>query len=662
MATAAPLSPLQLLSAYGIKILLMAILQGILIIFRPDISTWEDGIIPVELSKIRDTYDFIIIGGGSAGSVLANRLSENENWQILLLEAGTNQPPLADVPLTFALYQNTPIDWQYRTEPSGNYCLALRHHQSAWPRGKVLGGSSVLNAMLYVRANREDYDNWERMGNPGWSYNDVLPYFMKSQDNRIPKLNPNYHSSGGYLTVENFKYTLPITSHILRAGQDLGYQEVDVNGAQQTGFTYTPGTLRDGLRCSTAKAFLQPAAGRSNLHISVHSVVQKILIDEISKTAYGVEFKAGPLTYVVKARREVILSAGAIKSPQLLSVSGVGPKQHLEQLGIRVIHNLPGVGENLQDHVGVGGMVIVVDRPPEGPVKGLLSALPILPSLTSASSAFTFTIQELSLKALVDFIVKRDGILYSSTYAAMLSFINTKYENPARDYPDIEVIWASGSEASDVGVSASAFNVAPDVYNSMFKDLLLQNTFEALPLLMRPRSRGYVRLRSKDPSTDPIIVPNYFEDPHDLEVLIEGAKFVSRIINTPTMKNLNARLNPNKMPGCEHYDYSTDNYWRCHARHYSATNFHPSCTCKMGPASDKMAVVDHRLRVHGIKNLRVVDTSIMPHITSGNTNAPTIMIAEKASDMIKQDWGYHPSPKKETSDKGIIGGLLNNLI
>ncbi|XP_076249234.1 glucose dehydrogenase [FAD, quinone]-like [Calliopsis andreniformis] len=626
-------SPLETAIAYGPKLAFLVLLQTLLMIHRPDITDREHRVKPVIPSQIQDTYDFVIIGGGSAGAVMANRLSEIGNWTVLLLEAGPDEPPLADVPVSFMTLQNTPIDWQFRAEPSEEYCLAMNNNQCGWPRGKVLGGSSVLNAMLYIRGNKKDYDNWENLGNPGWNYETVLPYFKKSEDMRIPEYqNSKYHQTGGYLTVEYFKHRFPVCNNVLSAGVEMGYEVLDVNGAKQTGFTFSHGTVRDGLRCSTAKAFLRPVSKRKNLDISLKTNVDKILIDEKTKTAYGVQFQVGTLKSKVKARREVILSAGAIQSPQLLMLSGIGPKNHLEEVSIPVIHDSPGVGENLQDHVAMGGLVYLIDPPPEyaqGVYVPLLSPPP-----------FSFILEDVIVpETMKEFVIDRTGPLYSVVTAEAMSFINSKYANQSDDYPDIQIFWASGGESSDGGVTSTSFNIRQEVHDSMYGSIALQNSYQGIPLLMRPRSRGYIKLRSKDPDAYPFVVPNYFNDPRDLDIIIEGAKFIHKLTNTKPMKSINARPNPNKVPGCEDYEYGSDDYWRCHARHYSLTIYHPCGTCKMGPASDKMAVVDHRLRVHGIKRLRVVDASIMPRITNGNTNAPTIMIAEKAADMIKEDWG-----------------------
>ncbi|GAB1864823.1 Glucose dehydrogenase [acceptor] [Camponotus japonicus] len=600
---------------------------GLLIITkRPDIVDKENRVQSVPTIQLLAEYDYVIIGGGSAGAVLANRLSEDKDRTVLLLEAGDDEEVLSDVPNNFGIFFNTASDWNFKTESSSNYCLAMNNHQCNWPLGKVLGGSSVLNAMYYIRGNRRDYDSWAALGNAGWDYKSILPYFKKSEDARAEELvDSSYHQEGGYLTIERFRYESPIDDYIIHSGEELGYKVHDVNGENQTGFTYAYGTLRDGLRCSTAKAFLRSVSKRKNLHISLKSFVEKILVEEdgTSKIAYGVQFRKGRRR-VIEAKREVILSAGAIQSPKLLMLSGIGPKDHLEEMNIPVVHHAPGVGQNLQDHVGMAGITYIVEPPHK--------------MTRSERNRFTRNLSRIgNLESIQELIQNSSGPLYSHMISGGMAFIKTKYADKMIDYPDVQLFF---SGASDYGSSiANSYEINLKTTTSMYKNITKNvQAFGILPCILRPRSRGFIKLKSSDPKEAPTIVPNYFEDPHDLQVLVESMRFLRKMVRTRLMQKVNARLNPNTIPKCSQFDISSDEYWACYARYFTSTINHPVSTCKMGPINDSHAVVDDRLRVHGVANLRVIDASIMPHIISGNTNAPTIMIAEKGADMIKQDW------------------------
>lgn len=483
---------------------IMIILRMAIHLYRPDIEDAENRVKDHPVEDLYDCYDFIIIGAGSAGSVLANRLSENPNWKVLLLEAGQDENVLSEVPVVFPALQMSSIDWQFLTEPSDGYCLSMVDRKCKWPRGKVLGGSSVLNALLYIRGNKRDYDNWERLGNVGWGYESVLPYFLKSEDIRIPEhQNDPYHTTGGPLTVEHFAYEQPITRKILEAGEQLGYKIRDVNGEYQTGFTRSQATVRDGLRCSTAKAFLRPASKRENLHVSVHSLVEKILIDE-QKTVYGVKFKKHGKDKIIKASKEVIVSAGTLQSPQLLMLSGIGDSEHLKEVGIYPIVNLVGVGKNLQDHAAMGGHSFLFDNPYDN------------------GTDYCFNIHSvMSIGSLIDFSVHKTGTLYSMMEAEAMAFVNTKYQDPGEDYPDIQLFIAPTADNMDGGLFGKRANgLNDDTYAELYEEILYDSSFSVVPLLLRPNSRGYLKLRDSNPYSPPLIYPNYFTDPQDVKVLV----------------------------------------------------------------------------------------------------------------------------------------------
>ncbi|KAL4711925.1 hypothetical protein ACJJTC_006094 [Scirpophaga incertulas] len=598
------------------KLTFIPVMLAVMAYFNYDLLDPENR--PFNQRHLHETYDFVIVGGGSAGSVLANRLSEVEGWKVLLLEAGGHETDISDVPLLSLYLHKSKLDWKYRTQPQDTACQAMIDKRCAWTKGKVLGGSSVLNTMLYIRGNRRDFDRWESLGNPGWGFEDVLPYFKKSEDQRNPYLakDTRYHATGGYLTVQDSPYNTPLGAAFLQAGQEMGYEILDVNGAQQTGYGWYQFTIRRGTRCSTAKAFLRPVRLRQNLHIALFSHVTKVLIDKENKRAYGVEFIRDGTKQVVYASKEVILSAGAIASPQLLLLSGVGPEEHLEEVGIEVIHNSPGVGKNLQDHIAVGGLVFQVDYP--------ISL--VMNRIVNINSALRYAVTE-------------DGPLTSSIGLEVVAFINTKYANASDDWPDIEFMMTSCSTPSDGGTQVKkAHSLTEEFYNEVFTEINNKDVFGIFPMMLRPKSRGFVKLKSNNPLDYPIMVHNYLTHPDDVGVLREGVKAAVAVGETQAMKRFGARFHSKPLPNCKHLPLYTDDYWDCLIRQYTMTIYHVSGTTKMGPATDPTAVLDSQLRVYGIEGLRVIDASMMPTITNGNINAPVIMVAEKGADMIKDTW------------------------
>lgn len=571
---------------------------------------------PIDQQQLFSEYDFIVVGAGSAGAVVANRLTEIGQWKVLLLEAGPDENEISDVPSLAAYLQLSKLDWGYKTEPSNKSCLGMKNNRCNWPRGKVLGGSSVLNYMLYVRGNRHDYDHWENLGNPGWGYDTVLHYFKKSEDNRNPYLTRNpYHGKGGYLTVQESPWHTPLVAAFVEAGTELGYENRDINGQIQEGFMIAQGTIRRGSRCSTAKAFLRPIRLRRNLHIAMHSHVTKIIIDPMTNQANGVEFFRNGKRHRIAASKEVIMSAGAINTPQILMLSGIGPRKHLEEMNIDVVKDLP-VGENLQDHVGMGGMTWLVDKP--------------ISIVQDRFNPATISNQ---------YVLNERGPMTSLGGVEGLAFVTTKLGNSSVDWPDIQFHMAPASINSDAGARVrKVLGLKDIVYNEVYKPIANKDSWTIMPLLLRPRSRGWVRLRSKNPFHFPRMDPNYFDDPFDVQTLVEGAKIAIRVADADVFKQFGSRIHRRPMPNCKKYKFLSDAYLECQIKTISMTIYHPVGTTKMGPAWDPEAVVDPRLRVYGIKKLRVIDASIMPTISSGNTNAPTIMIGERGSDLVKEDW------------------------
>lgn len=596
------------------KISILPVLIASLVYYNYDFFDPENR--PFNVKQIDPEYDLIIVGGGSAGSVLANRLTEISNWKVLLLEAGGHETEISDVPILSLYLHKSKLDWKYRTQPQSTACQAMKDNRCCWTRGKVIGGSSVLNTMLYIRGNRRDYDQWASLGNPGWSYEEILPYFRKSEDQRNPYLakNSRYHGTGGYLTVQDSPYNTPLGMAFLQAGEELGYDIVDVNGEQQTGFAFYQFTMRRGSRCSDAKAFIRPVRGRKNLHVALFAHVTKVIFDETTKRALGIEFIRYGVKQAVYAKREVILSAGAINSPHLLMLSGIGPRADLEKVGIPVIHDSPGVGRNLQDHIAIGGLAFRIDP----------------------KVSFLFN-RMFNVNSAVRYALTEDGPLTSSVGLEVTSFINTKYANHSDDWPDMNLFFTSGSTPSDPQIKV-AHGLSDEFYNEIYKELEYKDVYGIFPMILRPRSRGFIKIASKNPLRYPLLYHNYLTHPDDVHVMREGVKAAIAVSETQALKQFGSRYHSKPLPNCKHLPHMTDEYWECVVKQYTMTIYHMSCTAQMGPPTNPWAVVDPQLRVYGVSGLRVIDASIFPTIPSGNIHAPTVMVAEKGADLIKELW------------------------
>lgn len=571
---------------------------------------------PPDAPSLYPEYDFIVVGAGTAGCVLANRLSENPDWTVLLIEAGRPENFVMDLPILANYLQFTEANWKFRTEPSNRYCIGMDGQRCNWPRGKVMGGSSVLNYMIYTRGNRRDYDGWRDLGNVGWSYEDVLPYFKKIENFSIPEYQDSpYHNRDGYLTVSYSPYRSKIADAIIEASQQEGFPYVDYNGKTQIGVSQLQVSMKDGIRESSSRAYLHPIRNRPNLHVKKFAMVTKVLIDPQTKKAYGVEFERGGRFYGIRASKEVIVSAGAINSPQILMLSGIGPKKHLTELGIPVIKHSR-VGFNLQDHIALGGLTFVIDKPYSLRVERIIST------------------ENLGM-----YFNHHKGPMSVPGGCEVLVFTDLKNRQDMDGYPDMELLFQGGSLVSDP-VLYKDFGITEEIYNAVYKNIEKKDSFMVFPMLMRPKSAGRIMLKSKSHRQKPAIFPNYFADPQDMKTIIEGVRVIMNITNQEAMRKIGTRIHDVPIPQCARYAFASDAYFDCMARHLTFTIYHHTSTCKMGPPSDKKAVVDPRLRVYGVSNLRVADASIMPYVPAAHTNAPTFMIAEKAADMIKQDWGY----------------------
>ena len=511
---------------------------------------------------------------------MANRLSANPQHKVLVLEAGTSDiNPWIHVPVGyFKTMHNPKTDWCYMTEPDEG----INNRRLQWPRGKVLGGSSSLNGLLYVRGQAEDYDRWEALGNKGWSYKEVLPYFKKSEDQERGA--NDYHGVGGPQKVSDLRIRRPIADFFIKAAEQVGIPiNPDYNGANQEGVGYFQQTAHKGFRWSTARGFLRPAMKRSNVTVMTSAHTTRILFE--GNRAVGVEYLQKGKRHQVKANKEVILSAGAIGSPQILQLSGIGAKELLDKHQIPVVKELPGVGQNLQDHLQIRLVFKTSQRT-------------LNDELNSYFKQFKVGLQ---------YIFKRTGPL---TLAASQVAIFTK-SNPKVERSDIQFHMQplSADKPGDGVHNFSAFTVSV--------------------CQLRPHSSGHLEIKSKDPLEHPAIHPNYLSDERDHQVAIDSIKVARKIAEAPALK---PHIVDEYVPGKEH---QSDTELLNVARQHSQTIYHPTSTCKMG--NDAMSVVNERLQVHGIQGLRVIDASIMPEITSGNTNAPAIMIAEKGADMVLED-------------------------
>ncbi|KYN16693.1 PREDICTED: glucose dehydrogenase [FAD, quinone]-like [Trachymyrmex cornetzi] len=575
--------------------------------------------VPDMVPQFGAVYDFVVIGAGTAGATIAARLSEIHQVEVLLIEAGSTENFLMDIPLLVHMLQlSNDINWKYQTKSSNKYCLGMEGNRCNWPRGKVMGGSSVLNYMIATRGGAEDYDRWAKMGNEGWAYKDVLKYFKKLETIDIPELQSDtiYHGTKGPLHISYPLFHTPLAKAFLDAGKELGYPLLDYNGKNMIGFSYVQVTTINGTRMSSNRAYLHPVRNRRNLHVTSESKVKKVLIDHHTNRAIGVEFIKHRRIIRVFASKEIILCAGAIGSPQLLMLSGIGPAKHLSELGINVVRDLP-VGENLMDHVAFGGLTWTVDEPVSIRLADMIN--PTYPYMK-------------------DFLLRQSGPITIPGACEALAFIDTKLSTKLHDLPDIELLFIGGGLKGDfiLSIVMGLNNAMRQIWNKYTSTY----GWTILPMLLKPKSRGRIRLLANDINVKPEIVPNYFDNPADVKTMMDGIKAAISVGRTKAMKLFGSRLTNDTFPGCENYEYDSYDYWECAMRTASLTIYHYTGTCKMGSKEDPTAVVDPRLKVIGIQGLRVADGSIMPEIISAHTNIPIYMIAEKLADMVKEDWGY----------------------
>ncbi len=531
-----------------------------------------------------DTYDYIVTGAGSAGCVLAARLSESGKYKVLLLEAGGEDRSMwIHIPIGYAkTFVDPRVNWMFESEPEAE----LNNRTMYQPRGKVLGGTSSINGMIYMRGHAKDYDQWRQMGNEGWDYDSVLPYFRKAEDNERGA--DEFHGSGGPLRVSNQPYKWEIAEALVEACKQAGipYNE-DFNGATQEGCGYYQTTTKDKRRWSTAAAYLTEAKKRPNLTIKTRAHATKVLVE--NGRAVGVEFQTQRGRETAKAAREVIVSGGAYGSPHLLQLSGIGPAQHLQDMGVPIVHDLPGVGSNLQDHFN--------------------STCTYRISKNLSLNSLHYSLGARLMAGAKYFLFKAGPMSGNGLYVGALV-----RSDPSLERPDLQL---------NISAWSTIDRTRQGVISHPHPGISIS------PVHLRPDGRGSVRLKSPDPLADPAIHFNFIKSDYDMQVMIKGVHLARGIVRQQAMQKL---LVEETLPGVT---VRTDEEIIEDTRRRGVSNLHPVGSCGMGQGP--MAVVDARLRVHGLRGLRVVDASIMPVIIAGNTNAPTIMIAEKASAMIQED-------------------------
>ncbi|CAH0724115.1 unnamed protein product, partial [Brenthis ino] len=541
-----------------------------------------------------EEYDFIVVGGGTAGCVIASRLSENRKWKVLLVEAGPEEPKMALIPGLTSEFKGSALDWQYSMRPRRGFCQNRNVKGCEVVQGRVVGGTSTINDMAYMRGSPADYDEWALNGNEGWSFSQVLPYFKYSEGNYDKDISKNkfFHSMQGPLDVGRYPYVDDNVDVLLSAFNELGYNYTDVNGRNQLGFMRIQTMSYFGERVSAYTAFIEPIRKlRTNINIVTHALVTKVIIENKRDNlkAVGIEYIRNGTKVVVKASKEIIVSAGAINSPKLLMQSGIGPKEYLEYLNIKVLYDLP-VGGNFHDHLSV-----------------------CLPVIKLSKTATTCKFPE-KLKDITNYYSQGLGPL-SANFQVIAFFESSISE--ILGTPDIEFRFRGHN-------------------SNMYYDKI-----DVCISLLTPKSRGQVVLNATDPTFGtPLIYPNFLKDPNDEKKILEGIQEVVRLFDTNVFKYADFEFDPQPILNneCREYERVTQEFWSCIIRQFTAPLHNYVGTCKMGPGKDPESVVDNNLRVYGVENVRVVDASIIPKITRGSTAAPVIMIAEKASDLIKSTW------------------------
>ncbi|XP_014368558.2 glucose dehydrogenase [FAD, quinone] [Papilio machaon] len=556
-------------------------------------KSYEEGP-DVVLSDRELEYDFVVVGGGTAGCVVASRLSENRKWRVLVVDAGPEEPKMALIPGLTSEFKGSSVDWQYAMRPKKGFCQNRHELGCEVVQGRVLGGTSAINDMAYMRGSPADYDEWMLSGNEGWSFSQLLPYFKYSEGNYDKDIAKNrfFHSTQGPLDVGRYPYVDDNVDVLLSAFNELGYNYTDINGRNQLGFMRIQTMSYFGERVSSYTAFIDPIRKlRSNIDIETEALVTRVLFKDTrgSVRAIGVDYIKNGTKTRVKAKKEIILCAGAINTPKLLMQSGIGPKDYLEYLNIKVYNDLP-VGGNFHDHLSVCLPVIKLTK-------------------TATTSRFSEKLKDIS-----SYYAKGTGPL--SANFQVVAFLETSLSDIIGT-PDIEVRFRGHD-------------------SNMYYDRI-----DICVSLLTPKSRGQIVLNATDPVFGkPLIYPNFLKEQSDEKKLLEGIHEIVKLFDTEVFKTASFEFDPLPILNneCKNYEKVSEDFWACIIRHFSSPLHNYVGTCKMGSSKDPESVVDNNLKVYGIANLRIVDGSVIPKITRGSTAAPIIMIAEKASDLIKTTW------------------------
>ncbi|KAF6198917.1 hypothetical protein GE061_006940 [Apolygus lucorum] len=559
-------------------------------------------------------FDFIVVGMGAGGCVVANRLTEDYRNTVLIIESGQEDNVITDVPAANPYTLLTDYSYNFETEPDPRACQGHVNQRCPWASGKGSGGGTILSGLIWTRGNYRDYDNWAKV-TPGWSYNDVLPYFLKSENMIIPELRGSpYHGTSGFIPVEYVKYITPLLSAFLNAASFFGYRIVDYNNPRtHVGFSQIQSVVKGGERFTAATAYIKPILHRKNLYISMRSRVIKILINPLTKNAYGVKYVKRGAVMVAYARKEVILAAGAFNSPQILMLSGIGRRDHLHEIGIPVLKDLP-VGDGLKEHVGMHGLTFLINQ------KVNIAPLSIF--------------QGIVINALKYFLTSSGP--FKTLGCEGIGYVKTKYSNTSRSQPDIELVFIASAFNTDAGILLrKTFGISDELYDYTYREIDGIDSFSIWPMLMYPKSEGKVRLKDENPFNQVRIWHNFYKEDIDVAMMVEGIKKAILLTEAPSFRKYGSVLHRTPFPQCRTLRFGSDGYWACALRTMTTTWHHQCCTNRMG------RVVDNNLKVLGISRLRVVDASVFPDLPGAHTQAPTYMLAEKASDIIKADWGMY---------------------